>query len=188
MERRYEARHIFMAIGACIALFSPILLLIVPLLVVNTLYYKRGIWITYAPGENYMVFGISVFFLVLACAMLWYFDVQKWAIGISLGCVIVSCIVFYIASLSYVTLSDEEISYRTLLSNEKRTYAWEELEQLVYYVKLPEDDEMSHYEFYFKDGEMLTIRQNSLVTEIQGSLNSKVRGMGIPLKYVEPVS
>lgn len=185
MDRRYDARHIFMVLGICITLFSPIFILLAPLLTANTLYYKRGIWITYAPGENYVVFGLSLFFLVLACGLLWTLDVRKWTISAGVVCVFLSGLVFYFASLSYVTLSSEEISYRTMFSKEKQSYAWEDLERLVYYVALPEDDELSYYEFYLKDGQMITMKQNGHVTQIQGKLNSKVRGLGIPLEYVE---
>ncbi|MFF2755570.1 hypothetical protein ACFVR1_17775 [Psychrobacillus sp. NPDC058041] len=183
--RNYDRRHIFMAIGACIALFSPIFLIIIPLAVVNTLYYKREIWITYVPGENYVAFGVGVFFLVLACGLLWLYDVRKWTVSVGILCFILCGLTFYIASLSYVTLSDDEIAYRTLFSNENQVYDWKELDKLLYYEKLPEDKETSYYEFLFKDGEMLTMKQNSYVKDIQGSLSYKVRGLGIPFVYVE---
>lgn len=174
-----------MAIGGCIALLSPVFLIIVPLAVVYTLYDKRGIWLSYVPGENYTAFGVGVFFLVLACVLLWLFDLRKWTISVGILCLLLCGFTFYVASLSYVTLSDDEISYRKLFSKEKQIYEWKELEKLLYYEKLPEDKETSYYEFLFKDGEMLTMKQNSFVKDIQGSLNSKVRGLGIPLVYIE---
>lgn len=174
-----------MAIGACIAILSPVFLIIVPLVVVNTLYDKRDIWITYVPGVNYAAFGVGVFFLVLGCALLWLFDVRKWTVSVGILCLILCGFTFYAASLSYVTLSDEEISYRKLFSKEKQIYDWRELDKLLYYEKFEEDKELSHYEFHFKDGQVLTIKQNSFVTGIQGSISSKVRGLGIPLEYVE---
>ncbi|QFF97676.1 hypothetical protein PB01_02015 [Psychrobacillus glaciei] len=185
MHRRYDTRHIFMAIGACIAFLSPVFLIIIPLVVVNTLYDKRDIWITYVPGANYAAFGVGVFFLILACALLWLFDVRKWTVSAGILCLILCGFTFYVASLSYVTLSDEEISYRKLFSKEKQIYDWRELDELLYYEKFEEDKELSHYEFHFKDGQVLTIKQNSFVAGIQGSISSKVRGLGIPLEYVE---
>lgn len=185
MHRRYDKKHIFLAIGACIVLFSPVYLLIIPLAVVNTLYYKKGIWITYAPTENYVTFGVSLFLIVLACLVLGFLGIRKWTVGAGVFCVLLSSLVFYIASLSYITLSGEEISYRTLFSKEKQSYSWEDIEKLVYYVKLPEDDELSYYEFYFKDGQMMKMKQNSYVTNLQGNLNGTVRAMQIPLQYVE---
>jgi hypothetical protein len=174
-----------MAIGACIALLSPVFLIIVPLTVVYTIYDKRGIWLSYVPGENYVAFGVGVFFLVLACGLLWLYDVRKWTVSVGILCLVLCSLTFYIASLSYVTLSDDEISYRRLFSRENQVYDWKELDKLLYYEKLPEDKETPYYEFLFKDGEMLTMKQNSFVKNIQGSLNSKVRGLSIPLIYVE---
>lgn len=185
MDRRYDTRHIFLAIGACIALISPVFILLMPLAIVNTLYYQRDIWILHAPGENYLAYGFSLFLVVLACALLWLLDIRKASIGLAITCLVASGVVFYYVSLSYVTLSDEEISYRKLFSQEKKTYDWEELDQLLYYEKLPEDKDLSYYEFYFKDGEMLTIKQNKYVKEIQPGLNSQVRFLGIPLIYAE---
>lgn len=185
MIRNYDTRHIFMAIGAGLLVLSPIFLLTAPSVIVNTLYYKRGIWITYVPGENYVAFAAGLLLLVLACVLLWLLDVKKWTISASIICVILSGILLYMASLSYVTLSNEEISFRTLFSKEKQFYAWEELDQLLFYERPPEEKEISYYEFHFKDGQMLTMKQNNYVRELQGSLSSKVRGLSIPFVYVE---
>lgn len=186
MDRSYDKRHIFLAMGACIILFSPIFMLIVPLGVVKTLYYQREIWLTYVPVENYIAFGASLVLLVIACALIGFLDIRKWTVSVGIVCVLLSGYVFYSASLSFITLSSDGIGYRKLFSQEKQTYQWDELEKLVYNVKLPEDDELSNYEFHFIDGEILKMKENRYVTEIQPNLNGQVRASGVPLIYNEP--
>lgn len=185
MDRRYSTNHIFMAIGACIFLTSPIFLLVIPLIVVSTIYYDRNAWVTYVPSVNYLIFGIGLFFLILACVLIWLLDVKKLTISLGIICVFLSGYMFYGASLSYVTITDEEIVYRKPFSQEKHLYEWDELDKLLYYEKLPEDDGLSYYEFYFKDKKMLSIKQNGPVASIQSSLSWKARDLDIPYIYVE---
>ncbi len=174
-----------MAIGICVLFFSPIIVLIVPLALVEILYYQKEIWLTYTPKESFVVVGVAMFLIVLACALLWLLNVKKVAIGISVVCLLSSSVLFYMASFPHVTLSDEEISYRTLFSKQEQTYSWNELDQFLYYVVDKEDDGLSYYEFYFKDGEMLTISQNYYVSDIQMRLNQKVRSVGVDVDYIE---
>ena len=46
---------------------------------------------------------------------------------------------FYFASATYIALSDDSISYRTLFSQEKHIYHWDEIEKAFYYDRLPGD-------------------------------------------------
>lgn len=185
LHKNYGAKHIFMTIGICALFFSPIIVLIVPLALVEILYYQKGIWLTYTPKESFVAVGVAMFFIVLACALLWLSNVKKVAIGMSVVCLLFSTVLFYMASFPHVTLSDEKISYRTLFSKQEQTYSWNEIERFLYYVVDKEDDGLSYYEFYFKDGEMLTISQNYYVSDIQMRLNQKVRSAGVNIDYIE---
>lgn len=185
MYKRYEARHIFLVIGICILLFSPLIILLTPLLVNETLYFEKGQWVIYTPGVNYMLYGIGILFLLIACVVIYFFNVHKVAVGIGIVCTIVCGVLFYGASLSYVTISAEEISLRKSFSREIQNYRWEEIDHLMFYDRIELDNERGYYEFYFKDGKMLYVLQTGYFTqEITLYFDRKVREKGILFEHI----
>jgi len=185
MYRNYEPRHIFMVFGICILLVSPVFILLVPLSVVATKYSQLGSWITYTPGANYLLFGIGVLLVSLACLIVYFQSLKKNAIVGGLICMVLSGIVFYSSSLPYVTLSNEEISFRKVFSLERQTYSWDDLDRFVYYETPQQKEKRPYYEFYFSDGNMLSMYQNGHFTEIvQKNVHSKILLLGIEIEHI----
>lgn len=172
MGKVYETRHVFMAIAIVILLISPILLLIIPENVADTLYFSPDNWGVIVPGNGYVLYIVAFLFLLLASAILFLLDIKKLSIIMSLVFLLASGASFYFASATYTTLSDNSISYRTLFSQEKHTYHWDEIEKAVYYDRLPRDG-FPTYEFFFIDGNSMTLTENGHVKELSGGIRGR---------------
>ena len=173
MGKVYETRHVFLAIAIVILLISPILLLIIPANVADTLYFSPDNWGVIVPGSGYVLYIVAFLFLLLASAILFLLDIKKLSIILSIVFLLASGASFYFASATYITLSDESISYRTLFSKEKHTYNWNEIEKAFYYDRLPGDG-FPKYEFFFLDGNNMTLSENGHVRELSGGIRGKV--------------
>ncbi|QUW22856.1 hypothetical protein JSQ81_04555 [Sporosarcina sp. Marseille-Q4063] len=171
MGRVYETRHVFMAIAIVILLISPILLLIIPSAVADTLYYSPNNWGVIVPGEGYVAYIIAFIFLLLASAILFFLDLKKNSIILSIIFVLASVVSFYLASSTYTVLSNESISYRTLFSKEKHTYNWDEIEKAFYYDRIPGDG-FPKFEFIFIDGNSMKLTETGHVKELSGGIRS----------------
>lgn len=183
--RNYSSRHIFMAIGICLLLFSPILWIIAPVVVTETIYYERDSWLTYVYPQSFQLYAVAIGLLVIAPILLWLIDVKRWTIVLSIGLIILSGVSFYGASLGYFQLRDETVAYRLPFENEVKTYEWMEIAEVTYHVRPPESNEPSWYTFTFIDGNQTEINETRFVSHVQGKLNSRVRTLGIPLIYDE---
>ncbi|MBK3494202.1 hypothetical protein JFL43_04890 [Viridibacillus sp. YIM B01967] len=184
LYKRYETRHIFMVLAICTFLISPLFVLLVPLAVVHTIHYQYGVFLVYAPSVNYWVIGVGWFFVFLAFLLLFLLDVKKLSIVLSIICIIASGIVSFGGSTSYIKMTSDDISFRGIFAKENNIYGWDEVKKLIYYEMEPEDKEASYYEFYFKDGQMLTIKENGHVAEAQRTFFSLVQDEGVEVQYV----
>jgi hypothetical protein len=167
----YETRHVFMAIAIVVLLISPILLLIIPSAVADTLYFSPDNWGVIVPGEGYIAYIIAFLFLLLAPAILFFLDIKKISIIFSIIFVLTSGVFFYHASLTYIALSNDTISFKTLFSQEQHTYPWKEIEKAVYYDRLPGDG-FPEFEFFFNDGNSLKLTETGHVKELSGGIRS----------------
>lgn len=183
--RNYGPRHIFMAIGISLLLFSPILWIVAPILVTETIYYERDSWLTYVYPRSFQLYALAIAFLVIAPVLLWLADVKKWVMGVAAVFILLSGVCFYGAGLGYFQLREETVVYRLPFENERKTYAWSEVAEVTYHVRPPESEEPSWYTFTFTDGNQTEINETRLVSQAQGKLNSRVRSLGIPLIYDE---
>lgn len=183
--RNYGPRHIFMAIGISLLLFSPIIWLIAPIVVTETVYYERDSWLTYVYPTSYQLYGVAVAALVIAPLLLWIANVKKWTVALASLLIVLSGVCFYGASLGYFQIREEVITYRMPFESDEKTYAWSEVQEVIYHLRPPEAEEPSWYTFIFSDGQQTEINETRFVTQIQGKLNSRVRALKIPLTYDE---
>ena len=180
MEKVYETRHVFLAISIVVLLISPILLLIIPANVADTLYFSPDNWGVIVPGKGYVLYIVAFLFVLLASAILFVLDIKKTSIIISTFFLLASGVSFYFASTTYIALSDDSISYRTLFSKELHIYHWDEIEKVFYYDRLPGDGS-ANFEFFFIDGNSLTLTENGHVKELSGGIRGKT-----VVEYVRP--
>ncbi|MBS4178502.1 hypothetical protein [Lederbergia citrea] len=181
MERNYETRHIFMAIGICIALASPFLLIFLPNTIANIAHHTPGVWDVFVPRENYIVYGIGFLLLFIAAMLLFILDIRKVPIIISTVFVLLSVITFFIASQSYKSLSDDAISYSPLFSISDHIYSWEELDRVIYH----QNKGFPEYEFLFNDGNHMRLYRNAYFNEIQSLFYFKLKEINVNIERNE---
>jgi len=160
MMKNYEMKHIFMAIAICIAVLSPVLILVLPTFVANTLYHTPESWHMVVAGKTYGVYAVGFLFLVLSPLALFLLAGRKFSVLISIAFLLFSGLTFYIASLNYTSLETNSISYREMFKTEKNTYAWSDIDQ-VFYHEVDENEGYSKFEFHFMDGNELTLPERN---------------------------
>lgn len=185
MRREYNIKHIFLVIAACAVLFSPIYILLMPSIVADTIYYDRESWLIYVPSINYWIFGISLFTFALCFILLGLLKSWKISIPTALIAFTVSLFTFYYASLSHISFNGDQISYRKMFSTEKEIYQWEELNKVSYYMVENNSEDLPYYKFYFHNGEMFTIKENTYVLEAASSIRWRVKEAEVPIEHVE---
>lgn len=167
-----------MAIAICIAVAAPIFLIFVPQVIGNILHHTQGIWHVFIPGNAFLMYGISFLLLFLAAFLLFLFDMDKKSIITAIIFVPVSIVFIYVGSQSFQSLSENSISYQKLFSFNKHTYAWDEVDDIVY--EKPEKGRAT-YEFTFQDGNKLTFQENGYLKSIEMRLIHKARAVGIEI-------
>lgn len=185
MNNRSERRHVFMVLSICLFLFSPLVIFLEPLIVSETLYYKMGVWIIVTPKINFVLCGIAVLLLIIALTVLWLTNIKKIFIIFAIFCTICSSILFYGASLSYISLSGDSLNFRQAFSQKEQKYLWTDIERIEYFDDLEDTDNVPFYVFSFRDGEELTIVQNGRLTqEIRNRIDHKVREFNIQFNRI----
>ena len=173
MLQNDENRHVFMAIAIVILVTSPIFILLFPPFIANTLYHTSADWHIFVPGVAYLFYGFAFLFLALSPGIIFILDMTKKSIVFGMIFLFLSGISFYIASGPYISLRNDEISYRVLFSAEKHTHLWADIEKVNYY-EVHSDEGFSKYEFFFKDGTSIELPENGHITLLRGQIRLKV--------------
>jgi len=119
-----------------------------------------------------MAFAIGFFLLFLSSLTLFFLDIKKMSIFISVLLVLISIGCFMMAALPYKTLGDEGISFKEFMSTDVYTYSWEEVEK-INRIDM-EDKGFYDYEFLFTDGNKMSISYNGYFREILGKLGNQI--------------
>ena len=181
MIKDYEMKHIFMAIAICIAVVSPVFILLLPTFVANTLYHTPDSWYIFVSGKSYGVYSLGFLFLALSPLVLFLLAGRKFSIIISLVCLLVSGLSFYTASQNYTSLAANSISYRELFKTEQHSYAWSEIDRVIYH-QVKDSEGFSEYEFHFKDGNELTLVENGVVSGMRTSIRNRLKTEDITIE------
>ncbi|MBS4208447.1 hypothetical protein [Bacillus sp. FJAT-50079] len=180
MEKYYEPRHVLMALGICLIVASPFLLIFVPHTIANITYHTTITWHVFVPMENYFVYGVSLLFLVIAMFIPFLLHLRKFSITISAACLLFSFIAFFLTARSYTSLSEEAISYRTMLSRKNHTYSWDEVERVIY-----NENGVSEYEILFHDSNQVTLPNDAYFDAIRMRLYRKLWEMNVRIEGSE---
>lgn len=173
MKKNYETRHIFMAIAIGILLLAPVFILLMPLFVANTLYYTPRNWYVFVSGTSYFVYSIGFMFLFLSAMILFLLASRKSSIYISIACLLLGGVSFYVASQNYIAIGDASISYRETFSKVNHSYPWSEIERVIYN-RVPRSEGFSEYEFYFNDGNNMILPENGIVKGLRDSIYNRL--------------
>ncbi|WP_066300126.1 hypothetical protein [Bacillus sp. FJAT-29937] len=184
MEKNYQPKHVFLAIGICIAVSSPFLLIFAPQTIADSVYYTKGIYqVVFVPGENYIVYGIGLFLLIIAAMIISIFDIRKFSIILSFVFVCLSIIPFWMASQSFKLISEDGLSYRTLFSKQDLSYSWSEVEKVIYYKG--EKGDFPEYEFLFIDGNQLKFKANAYFQMVVPLVTDRLKKVNVSIEKDE---
>ncbi|MBP3041500.1 hypothetical protein J9303_18825 [Bacillaceae bacterium Marseille-Q3522] len=183
MNNNYQTRHIFLAFSICVAILSPICLLFVPQLVAEIVHYSSDMWHVFVPSENFIVYGAGFLLIFLAVLLPFLFNIKKISFILSIVCLLLSVIPFYVASQSYKSISEDSISFSSLFSNKAYSYDWNQIKAIIYYES--DDSDYSEYEFLFHDGNSMTIQENQYFNDIRLRFDHKLNEQEIKLEKVK---
>ncbi|WP_172370353.1 hypothetical protein [Sporosarcina jiandibaonis] len=181
MFKDYETKHIFMAIAICIAVISPVIILVLPTFVANTLYHTPDNWYIFVAGKTYGVYSIGFLFLTLSPLALFLLAERKFPVLVSIAFLLLSGLTFYVASLNYTSLSTDSISYREMFTTEKHTYSWNEIDRVIFN-RVHSDEGFSEYEFHFNDGNELILVENGIVSRLRNSIVNRLNAEDITIE------
>ncbi|MGY0693283.1 hypothetical protein ACW2QC_10900 [Virgibacillus sp. FSP13] len=180
MLKNYEVKHTFMAISIIVSIASPLFLVFVPLVIANELHHTKDIWFVFISGKTYFVYAVGFLLLFVATILPYILNVRKTPILFSIVSVLLSILVFYVASQHYKSISVDFISYRSLFSVKEYTYSWNEVDSVIY--RQDQDGGSAEYDILFHDGNSLKFGENGYFKEIKLKFIGKLRDMNIKIK------
>jgi hypothetical protein len=162
-----------MAIGICILIFSPILLVFVPQSVSNAVHYTENLWYVFTPEMNFVVYAIGFLLLFISTMLLFLLDIKKISIILSLISASFAIVCFFVASQSYESLTDDFISYSPLFSSKDYTYPWNQVKSVT--LNEYKREGYSEYKFVFTDGNSMNLRYDNYFKVIEPRLNKNCK-------------
>lgn len=159
MLNKNEPRHYFMAISIGLLVISPVVLLLVPSFVANSLYQKPNTWVVVAPAKVYLLYGPGLLFLIIATFLLWILSVNKMSKWLAALCILISILFMVDGAGHYVGVASDGISFKQGMREANQHYTWDKIERVVYR-QYPHDGGFPKFDFYFKDGEKVTVPEN----------------------------
>lgn len=181
MDKNYQNKHIFLAIALIIAVFSPILYFFLPQTVADILHNRNEIWFVSVPEVNFKIFAVGFTLLFVSSFVLYLLNLNKRSISISIFFLLLAMGTFFIASQSYILLSNYNITFNQFLKFEKEVYTWEEVERVIHH--RTEMGDISNYELVFEDGNSITIEDNSYFGQQSFKFNKRLAEANLPVDF-----
>ncbi|MGN7300304.1 hypothetical protein [Ferdinandcohnia sp. SAFN-114] len=180
----YENRIIYLVIGICFAIFSPLSLLFVPQTVAEIVHYKPEIWHIFVPKSALYLYGVGYLLLVLSMLILFLLYNRKVSITLGVLCIILSVAPFFVASQANTSFSNNSISHTPLFNLQSHTYKWDEIEKINYY-KNEEAGVKNEYEIFFRDGYILKLPENGYFNAIKLYFYAKLDEINLEVTEIE---
>jgi len=179
----YENRIIYLVIGICFAIFAPISLLFVPQTVAEIVHYKPGLWHIFVPKNIFYIYIVGYLFLFISMMLLFLLNNRKVSIILSIICIILSLVPFFIASKANTSISYNSISHTPPLKLHSHIYKWDEIEKINYY-KNEDEVEINEYEIFFRDGTSIKLPDNGYFDDIKLVFYSKLDEMNLEVTEI----
>ncbi|WP_339253626.1 hypothetical protein NSQ43_05170 [Sporosarcina sp. FSL W8-0480] len=178
MLNKNEPRHFFMAITLGLLVISPVVLVLIPSFIANSLYEKPNSWVVVVPAKVYLLYGIGIIFLIIATSLLWTLSVNRISKWLAALCILIS--IFFIADGAgrYVGVASDGILFKQGMSEANQHYTWDKIERVVYR-QYPHDGGFPKFDFYFKDGEKITLPENRHMRIFHNTLLKTLQKEGI---------
>ena len=170
MHNQPQTKLIFLVLGCLLLIFSPVLIVLVPLFFPVTFFFEKHTWVYYTPSTNHLLFGIAIGLLFLACLIILFLKNKFVMYSLTIILTVSSLILVVGSSVSYLKISQEGLKYRFPFQLEEQVYKWSELEKVEYYPLADNEPGRAKYVVTFKDGEMYQFNETTQVNMIRSSI------------------
>lgn len=167
-----------MAIAIGIIFLSPILLLLLPSFIANSIHPTPGYWHVFVPKESYLMYGIAFLMLFIAPLTIFIFDVKRITITVGILFLCFSGFFFFFASFHYISIGSDSIKYREGFFEVEYEYCWEEISR-VKYNEVPMSEGFSEYNIYFMSGNMINLPENGKIKEFRRAITNTLQEKNI---------
>lgn len=179
MHNNHQLKLVFIVFAACLFIFSPLLILFGPLFFPMTFFYEKYTWVYYTPPINYLLFGIAIGLLFLACLVIVLIKNYKIMIPIASVLTIGAIVLILGSSVSYLKITPDGVKLRYPFEKEEYVYEWTDIEKVEYYPVYYGTDRAT-YTFRFEDGTSFDVKEIGEVTFIHSKLKMKLFQYDIP--------
>ncbi|WP_332651697.1 hypothetical protein [Lysinibacillus sp. 54212] len=159
---------VFIVLAIAVLIVAPLVILIVPLMAVETLYFDHNNIVLITPKRNFILLTAAFLGVILALFLLsWKRNKATYALAILL--VIASGVAAYLSPKSYIAIQEEGLKIKGY--NHLTTYKWSDMIGILYEFS---ETEPANYTFSLKNGEKVHLVEN-------GQIGSGERGIILSL-------
>ena len=169
MHNKPQIKLIFIVFASCLFIFSPLLILLIPLFFPVTFFYEKYTWVYYIPSINHILTGIAIGLLFLACITVIIIKKFKIMLPIVSTLTIGAIVLIVGSSVSYLKITQDGMKFRYPFEMKENVYEWNELEKVEYYPILYGTGRAT-YDVTFKDGKSFEFSENGDVLLIRSKL------------------
>ena len=181
MHNKPQIKLVFIVFASCLLIFSPLLILIIPLFFPSTFFYEKYTWVYYTPSINHLLIGIAIGLLFLACLTVLLIKNFKIMLPIASILIIGAIIVTLGSSVSYLKITPDGMKFRHPFEMKDKVYKWNELQKVDYYPILYGTGKAT-YEVTFKDEKSFEFSENGNVLLIRSRLKMVLLQHDVPFR------
>ncbi len=179
MHYKPQFKLVFVVFASCLFIFSPLLILFVPLFFPITFFYEKYTWVYYTPPINHLLFGIAIGLLFFTCLAILLIKKYKILIPIVSLLTIGAVVLMAGASVSYLKITPDGVKIRYPFETVEHVYDWTEIEKVDYYPVLYGTDRAT-YTFTFIDGTSFDVKEIGEMVFLHSKLKMKFFEYEIP--------
>ena len=153
MHNKPQLKLVFLVFASCIFIFSPLLILFIPLFFSVTFFYEKYTWVYYTPSINFLLIGIAVALLFLTCLVILIVNKKKLMYTLTAILTIAALVLIVGSGMSYLKISPDGMKVRHAFQLEEKVYVWSDMEKVEYYPVADNNEGSASYIVRFKDGE-----------------------------------
>ncbi|WP_096270347.1 hypothetical protein [Paucisalibacillus globulus] len=182
MVKHYEAKHFFMAIGICVLIVTPVLLVFMPAFIANSIYLTPGTWIVIVPAKSYIIYAVGSFVIGASSLLLYFGKLRKTVVIIGIILFISGIILLLLGARPHIAIGDKGIAYNNSLSAHINQYSWQDVEEINYY-DIDRSEGFDQYEIFFTDGNKVLLSENGFLMRYHKALFDKFSEENITIHW-----
>ena len=187
MYNQPKRKLIFLVFATCLLGFSPLLLLLGPLFFPVTFFYEKHTWVYYTPSINFLLFGIAIGLLFLACLVILIINKKILMYSLSSILTIAALALIVGGAISYLKITQDGMKFRYPFQIDEQTYKWSDMEKLDYYPLADNEPGRAYYIVTFKDGETYQFKETMDIEMVRSSIKFMLARNDVPYRNMDMV-